>query len=378
MGIANAGRSTASEVSSARMNRAWSRRFAASGCVSVLLGCGVLKDPDVLPCAHAEPPPRPPPNTGDPGDLELTFATRTIEVGDSYGEDGTPRYEDIGYDIDGTCTGQGEGSSCIAPPWATADITDGRSGRDNGWARAVFANYHAGQITSTLNAEYATGRTGSLLRLRGYNGEANDDEVEADLFEGTLWPSPSQGPAPQWDGHDQWQIGSLWLVPSDGVPKFSLDRPKYRDDHAYVTNGVLVAKWPFILTGIFFGQKNTSYGIVVTARIERVGEGWALRGGVLSSRVKIADQLLQAPSLRDPENPWCTDDPEYPAYKEFWCAQVDIRAEGDDPAFPCDAISSSTMFEEESAEFSGVAELPALSQCPPETDPATDTCDTVP
>jgi hypothetical protein len=44
-------------------------------------------------------------------------------------------YEDIGFDLDNTCTGEGQGNSCAEPPWASASHMDGMYGVDDAWGR---------------------------------------------------------------------------------------------------------------------------------------------------------------------------------------------------------------------------------------------------
>src|SRR5262249_9522403 len=131
-------------------------------------------------------------------------------------------------------------------------VLDGPGGRDNNlnefWARNALLenppNLDAGideiplsQPAFAATTEALFGRTTTVFRLRGYNGEANDDRVELAAYSGTTWDNEFEGPKPRWDGEDRWNVTSLWLERG----QLDVAAPRYRDTHAYVAQHVLVA-----------------------------------------------------------------------------------------------------------------------------------------
>src|ERR1700687_340870 len=61
-------------------------------------------------CAHRVPPARP--NvTARGGTLDLVFAMYMIDFGYGLDDAGLPRYKSLGFDLDLTCTGEGQGPS---------------------------------------------------------------------------------------------------------------------------------------------------------------------------------------------------------------------------------------------------------------------------
>ena len=84
-----------------------------------------------------------------------------------------------------------------------------------------------------------------LFRVSSYSGQRDDDQVEVSLYAGYgLAPRPGDGDSgspPLWDGDDRWKIMPEMLAPSASP---SVDEPLYRDDHAYVSGGMLVAHFP--------------------------------------------------------------------------------------------------------------------------------------
>src|SRR5262245_42292462 len=75
-------------------------------------------------CTPAEAPPRPL-ISNSMGTTEFVVAMKNVDLGEKDDERGTHRYRNMGYDLDGVCTGLGAGPSCQEPGWATADHTDG-------------------------------------------------------------------------------------------------------------------------------------------------------------------------------------------------------------------------------------------------------------
>src|SRR5262249_9029768 len=154
--------------------------------------------------------------------------------GDRDYDGGTPNYQLIGYDLDSKCTCvDGAVNSCLTPSWATAGVCDGPGGRDNATGALIYdirKNYFSTFGTDKWNQDIAQGNWSVLLRVRGYNGTPNDDQIDL------IWYTPdklknSTGAPPNWDGNDAWPIQTQCLAPQpgdggtqpDGGPQYAYD-----------------------------------------------------------------------------------------------------------------------------------------------------------
>jgi hypothetical protein len=362
-----------------------------------LAACTALKPGNVFPdggahfgpssrCAHAEPPGPPARNAAEKPEHDYVFASRTYDVGDTKDAEGNARYAAFGYDLDHTCSGQGEGSSCKVRPWQTAAVLDGPEGRDNSANEVFFlATSTLGQMSTTdagvpaqmtareidSNIDAQLGQTTVLLRIRGYNGEANDDQVRLETFAGTLWTDQVAGPKPLWDTHDKWHTTSPWL--QDGM--LSNDAPRFFDDHAYVRDDVLVAHIDSLFVGSAFIPAGTWRKVVITAHLSHPpgesGSALELHDFKFIGRWPINDLLnfLSRAQNRDTGALRCADSADkavYDALKPIYCQKVDLSAERDDGSAPCDAISIVYDIDTVPAELAEplAIDLPSWPDCP--------------
>jgi hypothetical protein len=329
-------------------------------------------------CAHRVPPARPA-VAGRGGTLDLVFAASALDLGDNVDQAGAPRYRSLGFDLDTTCTGEGEGPSCIEPPWANSTYyADGVEGIDNAIGEL---NYQAAWPKSVPVPSDMTRRHDTLLRIRGYSGDADDDQVEVSAYVG-LDVAPRD--VPLWDGGDRWRIHRGTLVPlgDGGTP--TVDRPKVRDDGAYVSNYVLVARFPEMALDLGADTAPDYLGryeqVVVTARLVQVEPGkWELHEGISSGRRKLNDVLMEwslGSSATSPGQPICNFPSEYDVLKRGVCSFLDIASGPDSPASPCDALSGAAGFEAKQALLGDVGGEPqAPPPCDPHIHPDTDSCE---
>jgi hypothetical protein len=349
-----------------RCSLARAARFMfALGGLTALGACTKLESGNVLPdagqpavssstCEHAEPPARPKSSSSSSAsEREYVFASRAYDVGDSDDGNGEPRYPRLGYDVDHTCSGQGEGGSCKKPRWQNVAITDGPEGRDNSGNEVLYlasttfraaggdvdagngATKTPGAFDSNLDAR--SGRTTVMYRVRHYNGEANDDEVQVDVFSGTLWTNLWSGPGPHWDERDHWRTTSLWL--QDG--KLSNDAPRFSDAHAYVRNNVLVAHLDQLMVGNAFAPAGTWRKVLVTGKFSHDGDTLELRDVVLTGRWPVNELLaFLAHTLNERTHEVeCTEKAFYAATRPIYCQNVDLNSKRDDGSGVCDAVS---------------------------------------
>jgi len=257
-------------------------------------------------------------------------------------------------------------------------------------------------LSSATNSQQAEAGAWTLLvRIRQYNGQANDQQVVASLY-----PSPGRDNdpcfgnsfAPAWDGTDQWPVPAESLKGSGGAPAdagtgdggcqpdagagLDLDDPRYSDPAAYVHNWVLVANLPQAGLLLSSASRSTIVKITagfLTARIAYNGSTgrWTLREGLLVGRWKTSDFLTMLDTFVAGGQPLCTDNSIYPVAKGAICDYADVASTLGGPTTQCDSISFGMAFEAENARLGHIVHsAPSGSLCPPATDPAYDDCGT--
>jgi hypothetical protein len=372
-------------------------RSALAVAIIATEGCTPLKGNDRLAaegreggptCFHREPPPKP--NVvGVGGTLDLTFAPVAAYVGTRVTDSGPPGYESIGFDLDFTCTGEGQGPSCVEPPWVTPDrYQDGDSGIDNGSGKMFSAIYPGADDTLPASPDVGD----ELVRVRGYSGDPDDDQVDVSVY--TVWgvsPLPDGGSQAspdagqlRWDGTDRYAVQPDTLVPlEDGG--YDLDQPRYHDPNAYVSGGMLVAHieeaWGSAGRLWSPGALVHTMKGVLEARLVQGPDGWEMQDLVTAGRIQFNDYwrlLARYPDAVHKNNkPICQSRDIYDQTKRVFCSYLDIAAVDTSPSAPCDAISIGVKIP-----LSKLARLgdlspsaPPLADCAPGVDPDTDTCD---
>ena len=184
---------------------------ALESCTAMKPGSDCAGSTTAPTCAHRVPPSRPSVK-GSGGTLDLVFAVSYAYYGtgqSSVDDAGKPAYLGYGFDLDNTCTGEGQGPSCLEPSWADADHTDGDQGIDNALGQAVAMELPVGQDGPTTETV-----ANQIIRVRGYSGEADDDEVDVAVYVGFgLAPRDGGGTGLLWDGKDRWMILPELLAP---------------------------------------------------------------------------------------------------------------------------------------------------------------------
>jgi hypothetical protein len=335
--------------------------------------------------------------------VDLVLAVRSVDFKEADSE--APTGPTVGYDLDSRCTCQGEGTSCTAPAWATAEHCDGPAGRDNAWVYIfkAAAMFDPGFTSATYSERIAAGDFTALVRVRDYNGLPNDEQVTVALYpSGGLKSDPCGPPGhtPLWDGTDRWPViysalagsggGDGGFAPTGGAggcggsasvpPGLSLDSPKYFDPQGYVTDGVLVANIPelaIMLTGDVNASAFKLKAAFVTGRLEPIppDNRWGLREGLLVGRLEVNEVFRTLSTMVSEAGQLCTDNTIYGWVKTAVCSYPDLASTLGGPTTPCDAISFGMAFEADAAELGFVyvtAGVPGV--CPVETDPATDQC----
>ena len=276
----------------------------------------------------------------------------------------------LGVDLDSRCSCQGEEATCVVPPnGAECDLAGGRDNALSKLFTTLQVILQQGDISDFYSAQAESGKWSLLLRIRGYDGELDDSQVEVAWYVAV----GSVAATPLWDGTDGWRISS------DSVTALDLEQPLYVDTHAYVTNGLVVASLPstaFTLAGsvsrITF--RLTAGGLI--GRLVHDGQAWGLRDGILAGRVSESDLFYAVSSYRDDNGaPLCTDSPLYGVARDIVCNGRDILSGLGGPSTPCDAVSMAIGFEADPALLGPVeVPIPPTTSCAAGTDPIDDAC----
>jgi hypothetical protein len=301
-------------------------------------------------CVHALPPSHP--STDDPSDADIEFLS--VVNGVDFGLDGGV----TSYDLDKTCTCPGP-ESCT--PITVSQHCDGEGGTDNSGGTLIS---NLAQLTNqfdptTVNANFGKGTASLLIRVSGYNGTANDTQVDVSLFvsNGTV-PLTDAGanPVPKHDGNDMWSVDPTAIVGSP-PPYVAV----HADATAYVSGGVLVGSLdvPLGLGWAFSQDFLQVQGAYLTATIVAGAHGYALSNGTIAGRWDTRNLLTGMQVLVDPFNKTqhlCGSDITYGTLKALICKSADITlvAQNDNTGAPCNALSLALGFATEPVQFGGV------------------------
>ncbi len=318
-------------------------------------------------CGHASPP-LPPSGGTSGGTIEFTVALQTIDLGEAQFEAKTTP---PGLDLDGLCTCLGESRSCVPPPNTMPteeDYCDYDQGIDNSSAQLFYRfskTLGADKFGSSFfNQATAQGKWSVLLRVAGYNGEADDPNVSVSMY-----VAGDLGAAPLWDGSDAWPVSSQSIVGGD------VNSPVAIDPNAYVSGNVLVASLPEAqldlprASGAVFRVKLVK-GVMKGTIVSDAG-AYRIDQGVLAARWKTGDIFAAGWDV-------CKDSVFYLVLRDRICQSMDASAAFLGPNDVCDALSFGMAFSAQPATMGPVYDTQTLSTCMAGFDPAGDNCDPPP
>lgn len=243
-------------------------------------------------------PERPPPSTTSDGDeVEAVFALHNVSL-DHSGD----RWRRFGLDLDGVDTASvADAADCVGP--SGRPPLDGERGIDNAFGQYVLPTVVS--LVSCLEDNIALnqgrGRGTVLIRLRGWNGTANDAKVDVSSFfavDGTSlddvseleWSGPGgsnlvlpdssdDAPEPAWDGQDHFFVDPSTLI------RGNLDRPVIRKSDAYITNGRIVLPLDTDATFVFLTGPG-SFSITLEGYLvaDLSEDGQSLEKGLIAGR----------------------------------------------------------------------------------------------
>jgi len=293
-------------------------------------------------------------------------------------------WQDIGFDLDGVCTGvescQGDDSPPSCQPTVPQISTDGKSCRDNTFGRLEYAAALVPELSKTyglnddaFNCALCVGDYNYLFRVSNYNGEPNDDRVRVDLY-----PSPGLEKPLPWDCADpSWKTRPCFTPEQQfQVTPESMNEPrsgpdladaKIFDDGAYVRDGYLIVKFPPDTLLWFPGYKAlvVAYPIllqqgIVAGKITRDPDNvWRITDGTIGGRVRSADLIKGFRDLG-----LCEQDRNYSVMVEFVNKNLDVLVDGRaDTAATCDGMSLGIAFKAQQVVAGKVTPVEPLKEC---------------
>jgi hypothetical protein len=291
---------------------------------------------------------------------ELWFAVSKSDFGDRVADGGLAA-DTIGRDLPGA-------HRCISPPWAVA-ASEMPGGIDNALGRAYFgfsegAGSSAVPASVVVNVAIRLGYDTVLVRLRGWNGTADDPEVELVFVDGSMGTvALDQGHGePAWHGQDVWNASAAALQPANGGRRptvFARGAVRGFRASAFVVGGSvgLLAQYTWAGT------------------LERGPYGYRIRDGLISGVVTTHTLFTIAGANAASAGRLCTNSPLYArpgGFKEAMCSHVDVDSDGDGT---CDALSAGSTFEAEPIVVGCPIEFGEQPRCPTAFDPQLDRCE---
>lgn len=307
--------------------------------------------PDADTCMHSVPPPRP--DVEDAPDVqEIVFALHDLVL-----DQREERWRTIGFDLDGLCSDPPEPIvECLPESISAPPEIDGVGGIDNALGHHLLdlLLFATPDFSADLERNARIGVSTPILRVRHWNGTPNDPEVEVAFTQSVVGTPalpdggppaleiPPRGydyddggnapPLPQYDGNDWWWVRHDTFL--DGDP----DRPRVRDDRAYVAGGVLVVTLPDRFPIHFAGSTRTFTVVLTDAWITGTlrDDGRVLENAVLGGRWPVVDLIDTLDSAGI-----CPDQTEYGIVVRVTDFAADVRADPRSvgPGVVCDAIS---------------------------------------
>jgi hypothetical protein len=338
-------------------------------------------------CPLEKAPPKPsasPP--GQEGEYVVVMNQVVVEA-----EAGKPA---IGLDLDNACTclpggAPGDRQACSnkrSDPPTPETTCDGRGGIDNQFSKVLRDPGFRGFFGNAALADaLRIGKLGTLVRLQGYNGSANDSSVRVNLFNGVTVSGMSTGTntdagadagapdasnadasfLPRFNPDETWTVDTKYAYtsgPTEVSSAFAAD--------GWVTQGRLSVAFPAPLVLVFSlatpsGRTPVKFevaGASLVANVSIEGGTMKLTDGILAGKWPMASALQIAASLISCDK----KDVIYNNVRELLCAAADLGTQGE----ACDGISITFGFSGVPAKL-GALERAIGPSCPSFADDCT-------
>lgn len=295
-----------------------------------------------------------------------------------------------GFDLDGLCTNP---IACLSAPdnqfgcISGAGIPfDGHGCIDNMFGRlepVAATDPTLGPVfgigEEPFNCELHRGGFTVLIKVTGYNGEPDDEQVRLDFYF-----SPGLSTPRTWDCTDElWRDQAPWI----SIEKWNVARSTLGGaeptggqlppstvfvENAYVRQGYVVGKLPDETPVRFIGDNSAvSQGFTLrfhqatfTANVSRTMDGlWEASDGIIAGRV-TRDNLLKGFH----EIGFCEGRVQsYDLLTNYLLANMDVLSSGaNDTSLECDAMSVAIAFTARQASPGDAVDASELVECPPE------------
>jgi hypothetical protein len=270
----------------------------------------------------------------DEGIGDLLFVQRTVDLGDMSADAGPAMWTPADLPIPKPCTNPVSGLT-MKP-----NLDNGRSAL--GQSSHELAQSSPFTVSAFFNESASNGTSATLIRIVGYNGQADDDLIEVDVAQGGCMALPS------WGGTDRWGpfIDYATKAGADYTPNMFSTMAKV---HEWTIDVVLDA------------PRSPPYTrpIQLHATISRASNLWHLLGEA-SARVLTIDMLQLTQSLGV-----CPGTNSYDTDKGVYCSHADLDSDGDGT---CDSLSDTWTFEAWEARLGCMQPAPDAS-CPTNAQP---------
>jgi hypothetical protein len=346
---------------------------AISLMVACLGGCKafdetLLDPPDVGPGCDLNRPPSRPEGDGSGDDGETYFyAIRDLVI-----DQRDDRWRTIGYDLDGICSQDPDPRvECRAPSPSAPPQTDGERGLDNALGKELtpIILVSLPDISDEIRGFQDFGIGVTLIEITGWNGTSDDARVEATMSQSIFGTTREPPSVENWSITDlelringevyppaAWSGDDIWFARDDNYLDGNPDRPRVRDDNAYIADDTLVMTLPDRFPITFGGDRRAASFFLTDAiaTVKLSADRMSVEEMIIAGRFATLDFL----SALGPVG-ICPGSDDYMAVERLLELAADVRAlpgSGGSGA-TCDAVSVALLFERGiRARFGGIAQ----------------------
>jgi hypothetical protein len=259
-----------------------------------------------------------------------------------------------GFNLDRTCSIDLASSSCktnvLEPTFDRHAKDKSATGLDNASFSLIDSLGSLSNLLTapTIDRGIADGKYGAVLRITGWNGQADDDDVQIEIF-------PAIGLLPRADADAGFAPSDQWIL--DRRFQADADASRLKTVRAWVTGSQLVGRFAEISLPVFLDQDPKPFDIRLTdAILTATLATTSLTNGTVAGRWKTADLLdeMRTIFVKDANGlsntvlcePVSAAQLLYGSLKKEVCDARDIRGDGNDTAgLGCDAVSAAMRIE---------------------------------
>jgi hypothetical protein len=259
-----------------------------------------------------------------------------------------------GFNLDRACSIDLASSTCktnvLEPTFDRHARDKSATGLDNASFSLIasIGNLSTLLTAPAINRGIAEGKYGAVLRITGWNGQPDDDDVQVELF-------PAIGLVPRADADAGFGPRDQWIL--DTRFQASADASQMKTVRAWVSGQQLVGRFAQLSLPVFIDQDPKPFDIRLTdAFLTATLTTTSLTNGTVAGRWKTADLLgeMRTIFVKDANGlsntVVCEPVPAaqllYGSLKKEVCDARDIRGDGNDTAsLGCDAVSAAMRIE---------------------------------